>query len=85
MPGALSFGRVTPPLPGKTIKWRIAQLCPMPSATATVRIDGRGRLTIPQPVREKLGIDGDDVYARVTVHVDENETPDAGAQEADGD
>ena len=31
----------------------------MPHATVTVDVDEQGRLTIPKPAREKLGIDGE--------------------------
>jgi len=43
----------------------------MPSKTATVKIDGQGRCTIPIEVREALAIDGQETYAEVEVHVDD--------------
>lgn len=40
-------------------------------ATITVTIDERGRMVIPKPARERLGIDGEEVNAEVEVRVDE--------------
>jgi len=39
--------------------------------TTTVTIDERGRMVIPKPARERLGIDGEEVNAEVEVRVDE--------------
>lgn len=42
----------------------------MPSATATVDIDERGRMTIPKAARKRLGIVGEGAEgAEVTVEV----------------
>jgi len=42
----------------------------MTECTTTVQMDGRGRLVVPQPVRETLGID-DDEYTTVEITVQE--------------
>lgn len=43
----------------------------MAEATTTVRMDQQGRVVIPKPVREKLGIDWDDVDGdRIPVEVE---------------
>lgn len=43
----------------------------MATATTTVEMDERGRVTIPQPTRQKLGIDGQERTVEVEVRVDE--------------
>lgn len=43
----------------------------MPTATATVQMDEQGRITIPKPVREKLGVNGVETYVEIEVQVDE--------------
>lgn len=43
----------------------------MTTATVTVEIDEHGRVTIPKPAREKLGIDGDETTVEMEVRVDE--------------
>lgn len=40
----------------------------MDSKTTTVRIDEKGRCTIPVEVRESLGFDGSDVITEVEVY-----------------
>lgn len=42
----------------------------MAEATSTVKIDEQGRCYIPKAAREKLGIDGEEVTAEVTVKYD---------------
>lgn len=39
----------------------------MAKATTTVQMDERGRVVIPQPVRDKLGINGTKTTVEITV------------------
>ena len=41
----------------------------MPKATATVTVDERGRLYLPQAVRKKLDIEGDETVVELEVRV----------------
>ena len=43
----------------------------MAKATTTVQMDKRGRVVIPQPVRDKLDIDGSNATLELTVQTDE--------------
>lgn len=43
----------------------------MAKATATVSMDERGRLIVPQAARKKLGIDGEKTTVEIEVRVDE--------------
>jgi len=43
----------------------------MSEATTTVQMDKRGRVVIPQPVRDKLGIDGQNATVELTVKTDD--------------
>lgn len=42
----------------------------MAQATATVTIDEQGRVVVPKPAREKLGIDGDRTQIEIEVRTD---------------
>jgi bifunctional DNA-binding transcriptional regulator/antitoxin component of YhaV-PrlF toxin-antitoxin module len=42
----------------------------MTEATTTVTMDERGRIIVPQPAREKLGIDGERATVEVAVRYD---------------
>ena len=42
----------------------------MARATATTSVDEKGRTVIPQPAREKLGIDGEETIVEIEVRVD---------------
>lgn len=39
----------------------------MPTAHATVEISESGRLTVPEPARKKLGIDGESVLVDIEI------------------
>jgi len=41
------------------------------TATTTVTIDEQGRLYLPKPARQKLGIDGEESVVEVEVRIDE--------------
>lgn len=43
----------------------------MPERTTTVKISEQGRLYVPKPVRESLGIDGEETNIEITVRVEE--------------
>lgn len=42
----------------------------MDETTVTREIDAQGRVTIPEAARKRLGIDGKEVVAEITVRVD---------------
>lgn len=41
------------------------------SATATVKMDERGRVFVPKAVREKLDVNGESAHVEIEVRVDE--------------
>lgn len=43
----------------------------MPERTTTVKIDDRGRLYVPKPVRESLDIEGEERNIEITIRVNE--------------
>lgn len=45
----------------------------MTEATTPARMDENGRITVPKPVREKLGVDGEQVLVDVTVSYEGDE------------
>lgn len=45
----------------------------MKERTTTLELDERGRVTIPQPTRKALGIDGREAIVEATIRYDENE------------
>lgn len=48
----------------------------MKERTTTVTISDQGRLYVPKPVRESLGIDGKEMNIEIAVRIDEDEIPD---------
>ena len=45
----------------------------MVERTTTVNVDEQGRLYIPKPVRQALGIEGKEANVEITVKTDEGE------------
>lgn len=45
----------------------------MRERTTTVKMDERGRLYVPKPVREELGVEGEEVNVEITVRHEEND------------
>lgn len=45
----------------------------MKERTTTVKMDERGRLYVPQPVREALGVEGEEVNVEIVVRVEESD------------
>lgn len=44
----------------------------MQEATTVVKIDEQGRLYVPKPVREALGIEGDEKHVEIKITVEDD-------------
>lgn len=49
--------------------WSIGFHCSLMSEITTLKIDEQGRITVPQPVRQALGVDGKEAIVQVELSV----------------
>lgn len=49
--------------------WSTGFHCSLMSEITTLKIDEQGRITVPQPVRQALGVDGKEAIVQVELSV----------------